>query len=81
MRQPTCKASQNYDEHFACACFHAFCAQASMKNHQVYLCVQVLTKTMTNNIGFDFVGHDDMVINRVQTHSYTNQNTRPNIWA
>jgi hypothetical protein len=69
MKQPTCKALQKYDEHFACACFHAFYAQASMKNHQVYQCVQVLTKKNDNNIGFDFVGHDDMVISRVQTHS------------
>jgi hypothetical protein len=38
-------------------------------------------KKYPNNIGFDFVGHDDMVINRVQTHSYTNQNTSPNIWV
>jgi hypothetical protein len=41
---------------FACACFHAFCAQASMKNHQVYLCVQVFTKKMTTTLELILLG-------------------------
>jgi hypothetical protein len=65
-----------------CMCMFSciLCTSLHEKPPSLFMCASSHKKD-DNNIRFDFDGHNDMVISRVQTHSCTNQNTRPNIWV
>ncbi len=65
-----------------CMCMFSciLCTSLHEEPPSLFMCASFHKKN-DNNIGIDFARHDDMVINRVQTHSYTNQNMRPNIWV